>query len=71
MRFNARHMSHHGPPHPFRYAGVVADSCDVEVPICSQQDLQERGIVTVTTGRNPEDSNGGNAVGPPPPIHWL
>jgi hypothetical protein len=27
MRFNARlDTSHHGPPHPFKDAGVVADS---------------------------------------------
>jgi hypothetical protein len=27
MRFNALlDMSHHGPPHPFKDAGVVADS---------------------------------------------
>jgi hypothetical protein len=63
MRFNASlNTSYHGPPHPFKDAGVVADSLthpqrDGEVPLCCQQKLRTQGYLGVPKGKNPEDSN--------------
>jgi hypothetical protein len=67
MRFNVRlDTSHHEPPHPFKDAGVVADSLTA---IRCQQELHTQGFLGVPTGKNPEDERGGHAMGPPLPIH--
>jgi hypothetical protein len=56
MGFNARlDASHHGPPHPFQDAGIVADSldrhpqCDGEVFLRCQQEpptQESSGVLT-------------------------
>jgi hypothetical protein len=60
MRFNASlDASHHGPPHPYKDAGVVADSLTGihNAPVKCQQELHTQGVLVVPTGKNPEDSN--------------
>jgi hypothetical protein len=62
VRFSARLDIYHGPPHPFKDAGVVADSlshpqCDGEVPLRCPQELHTQEVLGVPTGKNPEDSN--------------
>jgi hypothetical protein len=55
MRFNARlGTSHHGPQHPFKDAGVVADSL---TGIHNAEELHTYGGFGVPTAKNPEDSN--------------
>jgi hypothetical protein len=50
-------MSHHGPPHPYKDAGVVADSldrhpqCDGEVSLRYQPELHTQGVLGVPTGK--------------------
>jgi hypothetical protein len=42
MRFNARlHASHHGPSHPLKDAGVVADSLRGKMKICTKFQTQQ------------------------------
>jgi hypothetical protein len=64
MRFNARiDTSHHGPPHPFKDAGVVADSlmdihnAMVKCLFVCQKDLHTQGFLGVPTSKNRDDSN--------------
>jgi hypothetical protein len=56
--------SHHGPPHPFKDAGVVVGSltgilCDGEVPLHCQQEphTNTQEFSGVSIGINQEDSN--------------
>jgi hypothetical protein len=62
-RFNARlDTSHHGPPHPFKDAGVVADSLTgIHNAMVKCLFIVNRicihGFLGVPTGKNPEDSN--------------
>jgi hypothetical protein len=63
MRFNAPlYTSHHGPRHPFKDAGVVADiltgihnAMVSEVPLRCQQELHTQRLLGVPGGKNPED----------------
>jgi hypothetical protein len=60
MRFNARlDMSHHGPPHPFKDGGAVADTLTGihSAMVKCQQELHTHGCVGVPTGKNTEDSS--------------
>jgi hypothetical protein len=71
MRFNARlDTSHHGPPHPFKDAGVVADSLTGihSAMVKCQQELHTQGYLGVPIGFK-SGERGGHAVGPPLPIH--
>jgi hypothetical protein len=53
MKFNARlDTSHHGPQHPFRDVGVLADSLTG-----IRRELHTRGSSGAPTGKNPEDSH--------------
>jgi hypothetical protein len=53
-------MSHHGPHHPLKDAGAVADSLThpqwgAEVALRCQKDLRTQELIGITTGNNPED----------------
>jgi hypothetical protein len=66
MRFNVRlDTSYHGPPHPFRDAGVVADSL-TGTSLLSTGVACTR-VLGVPTGKNPEDSNLENMMG----MQWI
>jgi hypothetical protein len=55
MGFNARlDTSHHGPTHPFKDGGVVADSL---TRIHNAMKLGTQGLSGAPTGKNTEDSN--------------
>jgi hypothetical protein len=52
-------MSHHRELHPFKDAGVVADShpqCDGKVTLDCQLEPHTQGYLGDHTGKNPEDS---------------
>jgi hypothetical protein len=59
MRFNAGlDKSHHGSAHPFKDAGVVADSVtDIHNAIVKCLLLSTTAAYTMVLGKNPEDSN--------------
>jgi hypothetical protein len=65
MRFKALlDTSHHGSPHPFKDAWIVADSLTgihnamvSEMPLRCQQELHTQRFLDIPTGKNPEDSN--------------
>jgi hypothetical protein len=64
MRFNARiDTSHHRPPHPFKDAGVVADSLTgihsamANCLFVVNRSYIHKGFYVSSTGINPEDSN--------------
>jgi hypothetical protein len=52
-------MSHHGPPHPLKYAEVVErhPQCDGKMPLRCQQELHIQDVLGISTGKNPKDSN--------------
>jgi hypothetical protein len=62
-RFNAHlNTSHHGQPHPFKDAGVVADSLTgihnaMVKYLFVVNELHTQGFLGVPTGKNPDDSN--------------
>jgi hypothetical protein len=63
IRFSARlDTSHHGPPHPLKDVGVVADSltgipnAKVKCLFFVNRSCIHKGLC-VPTGKNPEDSN--------------
>jgi hypothetical protein len=66
-------MFHHGPPHPFRDTGAVADSldshpqCDCEMPFCCQQELHTQGFLAVSTGKILEYSDWASMGA----MHWV
>jgi hypothetical protein len=64
MNFNARRdTSHHGPPHPLRDVGALADSVTdvhnvmVKCLFVVNRSCIRKGFQVSSTGKNPEDSN--------------
>jgi hypothetical protein len=62
MRFDAHlDTSHHGPPHPYRDAGAVADNLTgIHNAMCLfavNRSCIHKGFLDVLTGKIPDDAN--------------